>query len=120
MRVLVCDDEAVVLKVVEVALGNKATELIFVKDGDQAMKALKDNSYFDLIITDIHMPYYNGDDILRFVREEQGRNTPVVMLSSDGEEEVIALALKQGVNDFIVKPVTAEKLLKKIDRFLLV
>src|SRR5688572_15894068 len=118
MRILVCDDEVVVLKVVEVALENKIAETIFAKDGDQAMKALKDNSHFDLIITDIHMPYYNGDDILKFVREVQGRDTPIVMLSSDGEEEVIAMALKQGVNDFIVKPVTAEKLLKKIDRFL--
>jgi len=118
MRILVCDDEVVVLKVVEVALENRGAEMIFVKDGEQAMKALKDNSHFDLIITDIHMPYYNGDDVLKFVRETQGRKTPIIMLSSDGEEEVIALALKQGVNDFIVKPVTAEKLLKKVDRFL--
>lgn len=119
MRILVCDDEEVVLKVVQVALENKKAVITFAKDGHQAMQHLKGENDFDLIITDIHMPYYNGDDILKFVREEQKKTTPIVMLSSDGEEEVIALALKQGVNDFIVKPVTSEKLLKKINRFLI-
>ena len=38
------------------------------------------------------------------------------MLSSDGQEEVIALALKLGVNDFIVKPIDAEQLLKKVKK----
>lgn len=118
MRILVCDDEIVVLKVVQVALENVNAEIVLAKDGLQALQHLEANGHFDLIITDIHMPYHNGDEILKFVREEQKKDTPIVMLSSDGEEEVIALALKQGVNDFIVKPVTSEKLLKKINRFL--
>lgn len=118
MRVLVCDDEEVVLKVVQIALENKNAEVILARDGHQAIEILKSNTHFDLIITDIHMPHYNGDDILKLVREEQNKRTPIVMLSSDGEEEVIALALKSGVDDFIVKPVTAEKLLKKLSRFL--
>jgi CheY-like chemotaxis protein len=118
MRVLVCDDEEVVLKVVQIALESKNAEVILARDGNQAIELLKTNAHFDLIITDIHMPHYNGDDILKLVRVEQNKRTPIVMLSSDGEEEVIALALKSGVDDFIVKPVTAEKLLKKLHRFL--
>ena len=82
------------------------------------MEYLNSGTSFDLIITDIHMPHYNGDDILRVVREEQKKNTPIVMLSSDGEEEVIKMALKQGVNDFIVKPVDATRLIKKVHQYL--
>ena len=118
MKILVCDDEEVVLKVVQIALQDKNVEIVFARDGHQAMQLLKGSTHFDLIITDIHMPHYNGDDILKLVREEQKKDTPIVMLSSDGEEEVIAMALKQGVSDFIVKPVDAEKLMKKIKRFL--
>jgi DNA-binding response OmpR family regulator len=117
MKILVCEDDEVVLKTIEVALKDKA-EVVLVRDGRQALEVLKVDNSFDLIITDIHMPYYNGDDVLKLVREEQKKNTPIIMLSSDGEEEVIALALKQGVNDFIVKPLDTQKLLKKIFRFI--
>jgi len=117
MRILVCDDDDVVLKVVQLTLQDKG-EVVLARDGWEAMQFLKNSAPFDLIITDIHMPHYNGDAILKFVRAEQGLNTPIVMLSSDGEEEVIAMALKEGVNDFIVKPINAEKLLKKVKGFL--
>jgi DNA-binding response OmpR family regulator len=64
------------------------------------------------------MPYFNGDDILRLVRVEQGKKTPIIMISSDTEEEVIALALRQGVNDFIKKPIDAISLEKRLRKFL--
>ena len=118
MRILVCDDDEVVLKVVEVILREQGYEAILTRDGQEAMSALARGEHFDLIITDIHMPYVNGDDILKHVREEQGKPTPIIMLSSDGEEEVIALALKQGVNEFLVKPVNTRDLLKKINKLL--
>ncbi len=103
---------------VKVALESKNAEVILARDGRQAIQLLREQPTFDLIITDIHMPHFNGDDILTLVRNEQQRNTPIIMISSDGEEEVIALALKQGVNDFIVKPVDATTLLKKIKPYL--
>lgn len=118
MRILVCDDDEVILRVAKISVQNLNAEVIYVQDGREALQYLKENNNFDLIITDIHMPFHNGDEILRFVREEQKKSTPIIMLSSDGQEEVIALALKLGVNDFIVKPVDSEQLLKKIKRAL--
>jgi DNA-binding response OmpR family regulator len=64
------------------------------------------------------MPYHNGDEILKLVREEQQKKTPIIMLSSDGEEEVIALALKLGVNEFIKKPLDPDVLMKKVKKLL--
>lgn len=116
MKVLVCDDDDVILRIAKIALQNENADVIYVKDGREALRYLQENNNFDLIITDIHMPFHNGDEILRFVREEQRKNIPIIMLSSDGQEEVIALALKLGVNDFIVKPIDAEQLLKKIKK----
>ena len=104
-------------KVIEVALEKQNAQVISVSDGRKALQFLKDNTV-DLIITDIHMPYFNGDDILRLVREEQKKNTPIIMISSDTEEEVIALALRQGVNDFIKKPIDAISLEKRLKKFM--
>ncbi len=117
MKILVCEDDEVVLKSIEVALKDVA-DLVLARDGRQALKFLEEDNDFNIIITDIHMPHYNGDDVLKLVREEQKKNTPIIMLSSDGEEEVIALALKQGVNDFIVKPVDSMKLKKLVLKYL--
>ncbi|HYG20925.1 MAG TPA: response regulator [Ohtaekwangia sp.] len=118
MKVLVCEDDEIVLKVIEVALTNENVQGIYVRDGREAMKLLQQNNDFDLIITDIHMPYYNGDDILNLVRVVQGKKTPIIMVSSDDEEEVIALALKLGVDEFIEKPLDPVKLGKKLRKFL--
>jgi DNA-binding response OmpR family regulator len=118
MKVLVCDDDDVVLKVVELVVKAEHAEAVLARDGRQALQLLKSSEHFDLIITDIHMPYHNGEEILHLVRVEQGKDTPIIMLSSDGEEEVIALAMKQGVNDFVVKPVHAKELGKKVKKLL--
>lgn len=118
MRVLVCEDDDMVVKVVQIALQDKNVDLTVARDGQQAMDRLENGEEFDLILTDLHMPHKNGDDILKLVREDMKKNTPIVMFSSDGEEEVIALALKLGINDFIVKPMTVDSFLKKIKKYL--
>jgi DNA-binding response OmpR family regulator len=116
MKILVCDDDEVVLGIIKLTLQNAGMEPYLAGDGREALRQLREHEHFDLIITDIHMPYHNGDEVLRIVREEQQKNTPIIMLSSDGEEEVIALALKLGVNEFITKPLDPTKLLKKIKK----
>jgi PleD family two-component response regulator len=64
------------------------------------------------------MPYNNGDEILKVVREEQRKTTPIIMISSDTEEEVMALALKQGVSEFIKKPIDAISLRTRLKKYL--
>ena len=114
MKILVCDDDEVVLGIIKLTLQNAGMEPYLAGDGREALRHLREHEHFDLIMTDIHMPDHNGDEVLKMVREEQQKNTPIIMLSSDGEEEVIALALKLGVNEFITKPLDHTKLLKKI------
>lgn len=117
MKVLVCEDDMIAQKVIEVALEQYNAQVISVSDGRKALQYLRENTV-DLIITDIHMPYFNGDDILKLVREDQKKSTPLIMISSDTEEEVIAMALRQGVNDFIKKPIDAISLEKRLKKFL--
>lgn len=118
MKVLVCEDEPVVVKVIQVALDLKGVQMIHAKDGDRAFKMLKENNDYDLIITDIHMPHHKGDEILHLVRQVQKKNTPIIMVSSDDAEEAIALALKSGVNEYLVKPLDPIVLQKKVKKLL--
>lgn len=117
MKVLICEDDIVVLKAIHVAFENQAVEVVSVKDGLMALEKLRDET-FDLIITDIHMPFHNGDDIIKLVREEQGKSTPIIVISSDAQDEVIQFALKQGVNEFIKKPIDPVSLQRKVQKFL--
>lgn len=112
MKILVCEDDSVVVKVIQVALANEKMSGVFVDDGRKALRLLKEPHDFDGIITDIHMPFNNGDEILQLVREEQRSAIPIIMISSDTQEEVIALALKLGVDSFIGKPLDPKELSK--------
>jgi CheY-like chemotaxis protein len=118
MKILVCEDDEIVLKVIQVALRGHNTDAVYVRDGRKALQLLREKNDFDMIITDIHMPYHNGDEILHLVRQEQKKTIPLIMVSSDTEEEVIKLALKSGVTEFIEKPVDADKIKKKLKKYL--
>lgn len=113
MKILVCEDDPVVVKVIHVALAAEGETATYVNNGQKAIDLLEEET-FDLIITDIHMPYVNGDAVFSFVRNEQKKNTPVIMVSSDHEEEVVSLALKTGVHAFVKKPINPDKLSKII------
>src|SRR5688572_25905377 len=110
-RILLCEDDLVSLKIVERILKDNLFEVTLAKDGYEAVQQI-DKGHFDLVITDIHMPHYSGDEILKRIRTGS-KNVPVIMLSVDTAEEVIALALRQGVDEFIKKPVKSSDLLKK-------
>jgi DNA-binding response OmpR family regulator len=105
MKILICDDDAVLLRMMELNIKEqKLGEVMVAKNGREALEILR-NQNFDLVITDIHMPYNNGEDILNLLRLEQRKSTPIIMMSSDGDEDVIAHAKKKGVNEFVKKPI---------------
>lgn len=117
-KILVCEDDTVEVKVIQIALETEDVHAVLVRDGHKAFKVLRENNDFDLIITDIHMPHHNGDEILKLVREEQKKQTPIIMMSSDDAEEAIALALKSGVNEYMVKPIDPRDLNRRVKKLL--
>jgi CheY-like chemotaxis protein len=117
MKILLCEDDPVVVKVIQRKLEEeKNIEVIVAKDGQEAMRNLTSGNSFDLIITDIHMPHFSGDQILGFIRDDLRWTTPIIMLSADVEQEVIDLAMKQGVDAFIKKPIKPDDILKAVKR----
>ncbi len=118
MKILVCEDDEVVLKVIQLALEEDNFEVKVARDGSEGLKLLAATPDFDLIITDIHMPHLNGDEILSHVRKHERKSTPIIMISSDSDEDVVKLALKLGVNEFLGKPINPDIVKKKVRKLL--
>ena len=90
--------------------------MILTRNGKEAIENLK-NKAIDLAITDIMMPFASGIEILSAI-QSMGKQIPVIMLSSMGQEEVVLNAFDLGASDFIVKPFSPNELILRIKRFL--
>jgi DNA-binding response OmpR family regulator len=112
-KILVCDDDQVTLNVVVMKLrAHPDWHVTTANDGQQAISALSSET-FDLVITDMQMPFKSGIDVVTHIRQTQRRKTPIVILSSEGMEHIVIQAFELGVNDYMTKPFNAADLVTK-------
>ena len=116
MKVLVVDDFATMRKIVRNILKQIGFEDITeAEDGNAALRVLK-NEKIGLVVTDWNMPNMSGLELLQEIRRDgQTQNTPVLMVTAEGLKENVMEAVKAGVNNYVVKPFTAEVLQEKIE-----
>ena len=118
MRILVCDDDDAIVSMIRFKLARENVgEVIKAPDGRVAIRLIREQS-FDLIITDIHMPFHSGLEIVTFIRRELGKDTPIIVLSAEGLEETVLQAFEIGANDFISKPFSPAELTIRVKRLL--
>ena len=111
-RVLVVDDEADVRKSVRLTLVKAGYDVVEAEDGLKAIQAIRsgDNPLMiDCIVTDIHMPNVNGMEAVAFFRD-QFPSVPVIVLTGQPDLAGASHLYKQGVVDYLVKPIEPEKL----------
>lgn len=118
MKILICDDDEALVSMVRFKLRREDLgEVVKAMDGREAKALLREND-FDLIITDIHMPFHSGLEITSFVREELKKDTPIIVLSAEGLENTVLQAFEIGANDFITKPFSPAELAVRVRRIL--
>ncbi len=83
--------------------------------GKEVKEYLK-NDMPDIIVSDIMMPYFSGIELIDYVRNDLKSNTPIIIISSAGNEQNVLTAFELGANDFITKPVSPTELLVRIAR----
>jgi DNA-binding response OmpR family regulator len=115
MKILIAEDEKMLLKIMELRLKKDGHHVITVTDGRDALKQLDANA-FDIVITDIMMPFISGLEITGIVKKNK-KNLPVIVLSAMGQESVVVEAFKLGADDFISKPLSPNELSMRIRRF---
>jgi two-component system chemotaxis response regulator CheY len=117
LKVLVIDDFPTMRRIVKNLLKQLGYENIEeAEDGVQALAKLKAGGY-GLVISDWNMPNMEGIDLLRNVRADENlKPIPFLMVTAEAEKEKVIEAIKAGVDNYIVKPFTAEVLKEKLEK----
>nr|BBK07877.1 algal B-type response regulator [Coccomyxa sp. KJ] len=109
LKVLVVDDDPLCLKVVEHMLRRCNYQVTTCPNGKAALERLRDRSvHFDLVLSDVYMPDMDGFKLLEHIGLEL--DLPVIMMSSNGETNVVLRGVTHGAVDFLIKPVRVEEL----------
>jgi len=118
MKILICEDDEMVLKMVEFKLRKEGYEVHLAHDGKEAAQKIQEVKP-DLIITDIMMPYLNGLEIVNHVRKTLKFTTPIIIVSSIGLEKTVLEAFQLGADDFITKPFSPNELSVRVKKLLM-
>jgi two-component system, chemotaxis family, chemotaxis protein CheY len=117
-RVLLVDDEEEVRKVVRLHLTKEGFNVIEAEDGEKGIQKIKEGDnplMLDAIICDIRMPKIDGIGAITYFRR-QFPSTPVIVLTGFPDVKLAVDLMKMGVTDYLVKPVTKEKLLEVVHK----
>ena len=100
-RVLVVDDEKLIVKGIRFSLEQDGMEVDCAYDGEEALEFARNNSY-DMILLDVMLPKMSGFEVCQQIREFY--NTPIDMVTEKGEDMDKILGLEYGADDYITKP----------------
>jgi two-component system, OmpR family, KDP operon response regulator KdpE len=110
-RILVVDDEPVILRTVQTSLGRHDFRVDTASGGQEALDAYA-RLHPDVILLDLGLPDMDGLDVIRAIRQRAG--TPIVVLSARGTERDKVAALDLGADDYLTKPFGVEELLARV------
>lgn len=119
IKTLVVDDDVIMLSLIEMILQSAGIEKIHTaEDGEKAISMLYEATIpYDLVLCDMNMPLKNGLDVHKAIRtSERYADTFFMLVTAVSEAREIDAAINSGVNDYAVKPIEKNTLLKKIAR----
>ncbi len=114
-NVLLADDDQLLASLLNFRLKKGGYEVHCCSDGKE-VKEFLNTQLPDIIVSDIMMPYFSGIELIDYVRNELKSKTPIIIISSAGNEQNVLSAFELGANDFISKPVSPTELLVRIAR----
>lgn len=101
VKVLVVDDEELIVKGIHFSLVQDGMEVDCAYDGEEGLQRVKENHY-DVVLLDIMLPKMDGFEVCRQIREFS--KVPIIMLSAKGEDMDKILGFEYGTDDYITKP----------------
>jgi two-component system chemotaxis response regulator CheY len=117
-RVLVVDDEPSVRTVVRLILEKAGYDVLEAENGEQAIEAInggENRLVLDAVICDIRMPKINGVQAIDYFQKKYP-HVPVIVLTAFPDTEMAVSFMLNGVADYLVKPVEAQKLVDTVER----
>ncbi len=117
MKILLVDDSRTIRNIQRNVLGQLGhSDILEAGDGVEALQVLK-VSRPDLMLVDWNMPNMDGLTLVKTVRQTD-KSLPIIMCTTEAEKTRVLEAIKAGVNNYVVKPFTAETMSEKIDQTL--
>ena len=114
-KVLVVDDEKLIVKGIRFSLEQEGMEVDCAYDGEEALNKAKENQY-DMILLDIMLPKMTGLEVCQQIREFS--SVPIIMLTAKGEDMDKILGLEYGADDYITKPFGIMELISRVKALL--
>ena len=100
-KILVVDDEKLIVKGISFSLQADGMEVDAAYDGEEALGKIREKNY-DMVLLDVMLPKMSGMDVCQAVREFS--DVPIIMLTAKGEDMDKILAFDNGVDDYLTKP----------------
>jgi DNA-binding response OmpR family regulator len=113
-RILVAEDDPVTRRFVVSLLEERGYEVLVAEDGEHAV-ATAISAKPDLIVSDLVMPYRDGFEVLRAIRNDpRVGQTPVLILSMRDREEDVVRGFEHGADEYVVKPFNAREFVSRV------
>jgi len=114
-HILIVDDSKTVRNMLSFIMKNEGYRVTMAEDGLDGLEKLFSSERVDLIISDVNMPRMDGFTFVKNVREQEAyKDTPIMMLSTEGRPSDIALGMQLGANVYMVKPAQPDKMIQNI------
>ncbi len=118
-HILIVDDSKTVRNLVAFIMKKEGFKVTVAEDGLDGLEKLYSAPNVDLIISDVNMPRMDGFSFIKTVREQQAyRDTPIVILSTEGQEKDIQTGIGLGANLYLVKPAQPEMMVRNVKMLL--
>ena len=116
-RILIVDDDALILELIERAL--EGYEILPARDGDEALRMMTPGTQIDLVITDFLMPTMTGLEICQQLRADPNlKDTPIILLTALEDAGVGSMGEKAGATLTLRKPFAPESIVETVERVL--
>jgi two-component system chemotaxis response regulator CheY len=118
-HILVVDDSKTIRNLVTFVLKAEGFKVTMAEDGLDAIEKLTTIGSVDLILSDINMPRMDGFTFIKTIRQQDAyKDIPIIVLSTEGQEQDIQKGISLGANLYMVKPAQPEKMVRNIKMIL--
>lgn len=116
-KIVLAEDNSVLSLLLKFKLEKEGYKLLIAVDGKEAIELIEEHNP-ELILTDIMMPFVSGLEVISHVRNKLNSETPIVVFSAAGQEEIVLKAFNLGATDFMSKPFSPNELIIRVKRLL--
>ncbi len=116
-RILIVDDSRTIRQQVSFTLAKGGFEVVEAEDGVEGLKQLKQNPDVAMVISDVNMPNMNGLEMVEAISKDASLpKVPIIMLTTEGSNELITRAKSAGAKGWLVKPFEPDQLIAAVSK----